>query len=72
MKAGLLRGGNSCPEEKICGSRWNDSFTKVRKYLKTSVLLVENGIGGPNQCSGVFNAKACCDVNPKMIDALNG
>jgi len=39
MKAGLLRGDNSCPEEKICESRWNDGFPKVRKSLETIMLF---------------------------------
>ena len=57
MKAGLLRGGSSCPEEKICGSRWNDSFTKIRKSLKISVLLIENGVWSPNQGCWVLDAQ---------------
>lgn len=59
MKAELLRGGSSCPEEKICGSRWNDSFTKIRKSLKISVLLVENGVGSPYKGGGVLDSQTC-------------
>ena len=58
MKAGLLRVGNSCPEEKICESRWNDSFTKITNSLKTSVLLVEDGIWGPYKVCRVFYPQA--------------